>query len=124
MELENMKIGEEQPPLEAKKVKIVSYKPEEVTNKDGKEVGTKLILNVTHPDSEKELQISAIKFERDSKLKEFGLWVSEDKDGNIPHHSSLAYLLRTCKVGTVPEIVNKEVETVTGDRGYLVVKGY
>jgi len=123
MEYENTEIGKEQPKLEAKRVKILSYEEVDVKDKNEKDIGKKLVLKVSHPDVP-ELEISKVKFEKAKKLKESGIWLQKDKDSNLPYNSALSHLLRHYKCSKVSELKGKEIDTTTDDNGFLIVKAY
>lgn len=123
IEYENVSIGTEQPLVEAKRVNILSYEVKVVNNSEGKEIGTKLVLKVRHPDVP-ELEISKVKYEKNKKLTESGIWLSRDKDGKLPFKSALAHLLRYYNCNNISELKNKEIDTVTDENGYVIAKGY
>lgn len=122
MKYENMKIGEEQKKLEAEKVSVLSTTSEEVKDKDGADVGTKLVMTVKH--SAGELQISKVKYEKNGAITESGLWLREDKEGNLPYASAVAHMLRHYKVDTVENLKGREVDTTQDANGFLIVKAY
>lgn len=123
-EFENLGVGEKQPPLEAKKVKIVGLKVEMQKDKEGKDIQNKLTLTVQYLDSDMQMDISKAKVEKAGKTKIQGLWVSKDKDGKIPYNSTLACLLRFYNCSTISEIKDKEIDTTLDDEGYIVAKAY
>jgi len=123
MEYENRKIGKEQPKIEAKKVKVLSYDEVDVKDKENKEIGKKLVLKVSHPDIP-ELEISKVKYEKAKKLKESGIWLQKDKDNSIPFNSALAHLLRHYGCSKVSDLTGKEIGTTTDDNGFLIAKAY
>jgi len=127
MEYENVAIGEKLPPLEAKPVKVISYEEIEViTGKDkaGQDkLSKKLVLKVQHPDNP-ELEISKVTFLRGKKLKEVGLWLQKDKDGNIPYNSALASLLRFYNCTKIADIKDKELQTTNDTEGFCIAKAY
>ena len=112
--------NEEAITLKPGKVKILSVKTEEVGTKKSK----KLIAEVKHPDKEEPIQISAVKYESKGKLEVSGLWVNKDSKGMIRKGSALAVFLQKEGCKTSAELVNKEPETATDDKGYLVFKAY
>jgi len=123
IEYENISIGTEQPPVEAKRVIILGYEVKVVNNSEGKEIGNKLVLNVKHPDVP-DMQISKVKYEKNKKLTESGLWISKDKDGKLPFLSALAHLLRFYHCNNVGELKNKEIDTTADENGYIIAKAY
>lgn len=123
MKYENQTIGKEPVRLEAELVKVMSTETEQVKDGDGKDVGTKLVLNVKHSVGG-ELKLSKVKYERDGKITESGLWVKEDKEGNLPYNSAVANLLRHYKWSTIADLKNQEVQTTQDANGFLIVKAY
>ncbi len=123
MEYENMGIGKEQPPVVAKPVVIIGYNEEEVVFEKNKETSKKLVLRVSHPDVP-EMEISKVKFEKNKKLRETGLWLSKDKDGSLPHNSAIATLLRFYGCTKITELVQKTIQTTQDENGYLIAKAY
>jgi len=123
MEFENMGIGKEQPPVVAKPVSVTGYNEEDVMFEKQKETSKKLVLKVIHPDITT-MEISKVKFEKNKKLKETGLWLSKDKDGNLPYNSAVATLLRFYGCGKISDIVGKTIQTTQDENGFLIVKAY
>ena len=123
IEYENVQIGVEQPPLTPKRSRVTGYEVRKVGTVEGKEIGNKLVLKVNHPDVP-DMEISKVKFEKNKKLTESGLWVSMDKDGNIPYASALAHLLRFYGCISIAHIRGKEIDTTTDENGYIIAKAY
>ena len=123
IEYANIPVGNEQPPVEAKRVIVIGYESKAVSNNEGKEIGNKLVLKVKHPDVP-EMEISKVKYEKNKKLTESGLWISKDKDGKLPFLSALAHLLRFYHCSNVSELKNKEMDTTTDENGYIIAKAY
>jgi len=125
MEYENLdlEIGKEQPPIEAKKVLVLSLEERNVKNKEGKEVGEKLVMKVNHPDAG-EIELSKVKYIKNKKISESGLWITKDRDGNIPFNSALASLLRYNKCTKLKDMNGKEIETDIDDNGFIVAKAF
>lgn len=123
IEYENISIGTEQPPVEAKRVIVLSYESKPVSNSEGKDIGNKLVLKVKHPDVP-EMEISKVKYEKNKKLTESGLWISKDKDGKLPFLSALAHLLRHYHCSNIGELKNKEIDTTADLNGYIIAKAY
>jgi hypothetical protein len=119
MKFETLGIGKEFPPLSAKKVKI-----EGIEEKEVKEFGLKLILKVKHPDVENHLEVSRVKYQLGDKLNESGLWLTKDKEGNIPFNSAVAHLLRFCECKIINGLLGKEIDTIVGEKGFLIIKAY
>lgn len=122
MEYENKKVGSELPPIGAKPVSIMSYEEVEITSND-KVIGTKLVLRVNHPEVG-EIEISKVRYEKAKKLKESGIWLNLDKDGNIPFNSALAEFLRHYKFSSIADMKDKIIETVADEGGFLIAKAY
>ena len=123
IEYEKIPIGNEQPPIEAKRVVILGYEVKVVNNSEGKEIGNKLVLKVKHPDVP-EMELSKVKYEKNKKLTESGLWISKDKDGKIPFLSALAHLLKHYHCSNISDLQNKEIDTVIDENGYVIAKAY
>jgi len=121
----NVEVGEDVPQVEPKKVKLETYRVEAVKNKEGKEIGKKLILCVRHPDiTDRLLEISGARYTQGDKLKTTGLWWKEDNEGKIPFKSAFAHVLRHYGKRTLKGLIGLELATLTDEGGYLVVKGY
>lgn len=123
MVYEEIGIGNEMPPIEAKPVVVISFSEVDVKNKEGTDVGKKLALKVKHPDIE-EMEISGVKYTKGDKLEESGLWLGKDKDGKIPHSSAIANLLRFYGLTKISELTGEELQTVISGKGYCIVKAY
>ena len=125
VELDKCGIGEDKPQIGPKRVVIEEYKIEMVKNQAGKEVGNKLNLLVKHPDvSDRQIEISGLKYEVNGKIKASGLWVKLDEDNKLPFRSAVAHLLRFLKKADIANLKGEQVDTVADDNGYLVVKAY
>jgi len=124
-ELENANIGEDKPQVEPKQVIIEDYRIEEVTNKEGKEIGQKLVLLCKHPDvTDRLIEISSVKYQQDDKIKQSGTWVKLDDNKQLPYRSAVATFLRSTGKNSIKELKGMTVNTVTQDNGYLAFKGY
>jgi len=123
IEYANIPVGNEQPPVEAKRVIVLGYESKAVSDNVGKEIGNKLVLKVKHPDVT-EMEISKVKYEKNKKLTESGLWISKDKDGKLPFLSALAHLLRFYHCNNISELKNKEIDTTADSNGYIIAKAY
>jgi len=123
IEYANIPVGNEQPPVEAKRVIVLGYESKAVSDNAGKEIGNKLVLKVKHPDVT-EMEISKVKYEKNKKLTESGLWISKDKDGKLPFLSALAHLLRFYHCNNISELKNKEIDTTADSNGYIIAKAY
>ncbi len=123
MEYENTEIGTEQPQVEPKPVVVTGCGEEDVNFPDKKETAKKLVLKVEHPDV-KDMELSKVKFEKNKKLKDTGLWLSKDKDGNLPYNSAVATLLRFYSCKKITDLVGKTIQTTQDEGGFLVAKAY
>lgn len=121
MEFENTKIGKEQPPIQAKKVRVLGLS-EECVKFDQKD-SLKLVLKVSHPDVG-ELEISKVKYQKGDKLSVAGLWLTKDNDGCLPYNSAVAHLLRAYNIDSIVGLTSCELDTVLDEAGYLIIKGY
>ena len=121
MAYENKEVGKERARLEAKDVRIKEVKEVEVELQQGKR--SKMVLVVEHPDLP-EMEISKVKYLRDNKITESGLWLTEDKDGAIPYQSAVANLLRHCKVSTIKDLKGLEIKTDLDEKGFVIAKAY
>lgn len=85
-----------------------------------------VILSCKHPEREELIELSKVKLVKGSTVKTSGLWWFEDEDGLIQKGSAIAELLNICSVGTLKELVGKEVDTTTESEtsSYLVIKAY
>lgn len=121
IEFETLEIGtKESIKLKPARVKIVRTEIEQVGDKKS----SKLICFVKHPQAEKEIQISAVKLERNKKLETSGLWVNLDEDKKLRKSSSLVLFLQTCNADNIKSLAGKECDTVEDESGYLVFKAY
>ena len=120
--IEDAQIGEkkERNYLKPKPVKVIDYTFE---NRQGNDC---LVIECKHPDSKDNIKISGIKLKRFNKLKQQGLWIGTDEDGNLPHDSGVAELLRVAKVNTIKELKEKTIATdiLSIDNPMLLFKGY
>lgn len=117
-------IGEDTPQVQPKLVVVEEYRIDEVF-KDEKLIGKKVVLSVRHPDiTDRQIEISGAKYEFGKNIKIAGLWWKEDPKGKIPYNSALAHVLRHYNAKNLIEMRGKQVQTVTDDNNYLVVKAY
>lgn len=124
-EMENVEIGEDTPQMSATKCVIADCRVDVVKNKDGKEIGKKVILSVDHPDApDRKIEISSVKYNMGDKVKISGIWMNLDKDKNIPYKSALASMLRHLKKKKISDLKGEKIMTVTDEQGYLAVKAY
>ncbi len=127
MEEDKLKIGIgniEPERLEAKEVTIQKVEVKMMQNKEGKDIGEKVICYCSHPDSDEPIEISSVKYERDNKIRISGLWFQLDKEGLIQKGSALALFLSFVGAGNLEDLENKKVKTSTDENGYLIFKGY
>ena len=122
IEVIDVEIGEDKPQVIAKRVVIEGTRAEIV--KFDKEESKKLILKVRHPDVKDLIEISGAKYQQGDKLKTSGLWLKLDNEGKLPFKSAVGNLLRFLKKTKLSEIKGEQIDTITDDAGYLVVKAY
>lgn len=118
-----LKIGtEEAVSLKPAKVKILEVSIEEVGSKKAK----KVVCLVKHPEASENIRISAVKYENKAKgkLETAGLWINKDSKGLIRKGSALAVFMALLNATIIGELANREVETVTDEKGYLCFKAY
>ena len=120
--LYNIGIGEEHPPLEAATVTVKNVEIKTVQGKDGKDM-QKVVLTIDHPKAN-DITLSKVKFEKNNKLTETGIWFQLDSDGKIPYKSALANLLRYYACQQVEDLKGKDIATIVDEGGYLLVKAY
>jgi len=91
-----------------------------------KPVGKLAHVMCKHPDREELIKITKVLFRRDEKdsVKESGLWMNYDKEGNIQKDSSVAVLINHNKVSTLRELEKKMLDTELNEAGYLCFKAY
>lgn len=120
-------IGEKEPErLKPKAVKIVNVKIKTAGTK-----GAKIIHCLSkHPDREEPIDISSIKFEGKTKLRETALFLNLEKKENesdpdkIQKSSPLAILMNFVNAKTIAELKDKEVPTTEEESGFLCFKVY
>jgi len=120
---EELKLGigtEEVATLKPAKVKITSIEVGEFGTKKAK----KVVCSCAHPERTEPIKISAVKYEVKGKLDVSGLWINKDSKGLIKKGSALAVFLQTLGANTIADLKDKEAETTTDDKGYLVFKAY
>lgn len=128
------KVGDIEPEkLAAVRVKVISVeiktqRKKQLSDRPGEQTGSIVgdIVNLTckHPDKEENLVISKVKYEKDGKLKEAGLWYNEDKEGDIQKGSALSTFLSHYACANLKAIEGQEINTAVNDQGYLVAKAY
>lgn len=119
-QLEVGTIEREREMLEPKKVKIVNWSKKTVE----KAHADKIEFEVKHPDKDEVIRISAVSFLRDKSVITLATWVNLDKENKIEKGSALAILIDKLGVKNLDELKEKEVDTETDDRGFLVFKVY
>jgi hypothetical protein len=120
----NLNIGaEEAATLKPAVVEIVGVNVEEV-GKDAAKKSKKVVFTCQHPDSQDTIRISEAKYERQGQLKFSGTWLNKDNAGKIQKGSALAALMVKCQAATPAELLNKKLDTVADDKGYLAFKAY
>lgn len=108
----------------------ISLKPTLVTvlNVEIKAVGTnnakKLMCFCSHPDKPEGINISSAKWENKGKLEVSGLWINKDEDGMLRKNSATAVFLQNNNAQTAEQLVNKQIQTLLDDKGYLCFKNY
>lgn len=120
-EILNLETGEkEAQKLEPKKVKIVKTSVKSV----GEKGNQKADFEVKHPDREETINVSEVKYEKNSGLVVSGTWINFDEDNKIRKGSALANLLAFFDAKNIKEMEGKEVETADDGKGYLCIKAY
>jgi hypothetical protein len=105
-------------------VKIVSFKVEMQKNKDGKEIGDKVIIVCKHSEREDLIEISSVSYRKGKEIKTTGIWFKLDSDNLIPKQSALASVLNFLNVSNLNSIVDKEIPTELDENNYLCFKCY
>ena len=118
-------VGEDKPQLEPKPCKVIEVKQTVVKSKDGKEVGTKVVLVVSHPDrQEKLIEMSNVKYLKNDQLAESALWYNIDDSGKLAFKSALAVTLRFFHAKTIKDLIGISIPTIIDANGYLIIKAY
>lgn len=112
--------------LKPKNVKILSVERKPVGSK-----GAVIIHCLSkHPDREEPIDMSSVKFEGKTKLRESGLFLNlekkenEDDPDKVQKDSPLAILMRLVNAETITGLKDKEVPTTEDEKGYLCFKAY
>lgn len=108
-----------------KERKVLGAVEVEIVKYDITDVGQnkkKVIFEIKHPESEKTIQVSKAKYEKDGKLEIAGTWLSLDEEGKISKYSSLAHVMRNYKVTKLEDL--KKVKLAYDESKYLVIKAY
>jgi len=101
-------------------VKIVEVRVKSVGEKGNKKIGCK----VKHPDNEDLIEISSVRYERNGKLQNTGLWVNLDEDNKIRKNSALAVLMAYLGANNPNAMKDKECDTTEDEKGFLCFKAY
>lgn len=101
-------------------VKIIKPEIRSVGDKANK----KVVCQVKHPDKEESIDISSVKYLKDDKAIVTGLWYNLDDDKLIRKGSPLSVFMEFINAGNLRELVDKEIQTVHDDKGYLCFKAY
>lgn len=132
---EKLKIGigtKEPERLKPAKVKVLTIdisKPKDkegniIKDKSGKEYDDKVTFGCKHPDKEETIELSKVRYLRNDKVTESGLWFKQDTDGLLPKNSATSIMLRHYGAQVLADMRQKELETVAGDDGFLCIKAY
>jgi hypothetical protein len=92
----------------------------ESTNKHAKYV----VLICQHPESAESLDISQVIYLKDRVVKESGLWLNKDLDGNIQKGSPLAVLMDKYEVSSLKQLEGKKIPTELNTKGFICLKAY
>lgn len=79
---------------------------------------------VKHPGKEDLIKVSQVRYLKNEKIDQSGLWFHEDEDFLIPKNSALAVLLRHVGVSNISGLIGKSIMTETGKNGFLAFKAY
>lgn len=119
----NKGIGtKEQDKLGAAKVQILEPRIEPVTVKNKQSEIVECM--VKHPSKEDLIKVSQVKYVKNNKIEQSGLWYHEDEDQLIVKNSALAVFLRHVGVGNISELTGKTLLVEPGRDGYLAFKAY
>ena len=110
--------------LKPASVKIVSYKVEMQSNRDGKEIGEKVSVTCKHPDKDEMIEISSVSYKKGKEIKTSGLWFKLDEDKGIVKQSALASFMIHLNAENLDAIIGKDVSTELDEKGYLCFKAY
>ena len=118
-----VKVGEKESKrekLEPKNVEVKSIKIEKV----GENKIEKVVLLCKHPDKKEEIVISAVEYMEDKKVMSVALWYNLDDEKNIQKGSATAHLITFFDCTNLKELIGKQLPTIDGDSGYLIIKAY
>ena len=119
----NLEIGIGTKETEALKPATVEIKEVRIDSV-GTKANKKVVCSCKHPDREETIDISSMKYEKNKKLVESGLWLNLDEDEKVRKGSALAVLMEKVNATVIKELVSKSCETIQDDKGYLTFKAY
>ena len=127
--VEDLKLGigsKESIILKPALVKIETAEVIEVGGANGKKKAVKVNLGCKHPDTDKIIYLSNVKYEaKGGQLKISGLWVNKDVDNLLQKGSALVSFMLLQRANCIEDLKGKEVQTLQdGESGFLVLKGY
>lgn len=82
----------------------------------------KIIFECKHPEAEKPVQLSTVKYEKDGKLVTSGTWLTLDEEQKISKYSALGKILQFYNAKNLDAL--KKVKTAYDENQYLVIKAY
>lgn len=124
--IEEFKVGKEVAVVKEGKMKVTDCVIEEVENEEYSLKGKQIVLIGVVDGLSKSIRINKAKYKhaRTERLVEGGLWINKDEEGNLPYHSGLAILMRHYGIDNLKSLVGREVECVSSETGFLIVKAY
>ena len=115
-----MEVGnEDMPRLEPKDCVVIAYESKIVEGH-----GRIISFKCNHPNKEKPLSFSRVKYETQNKIGISGMWVRQDSKGNIQKNSTLGKCLRYYGAKKPIDMVGKTIHTTGDVNGYLCIKAY
>lgn len=120
------KIADPKPKLAAKDVIVESFEIVTVpaTGKM-KEAKDRINLSCKHPDTDRPIVLSSVRFEREGNMEEAALWHTVDEHGFIAFESAEAYLLRFYDLEEIEDVVGKKLQTYRKTpTSFLTIKAY
>ncbi len=124
----NAEVGENEsfPGLEAKDIVIGTVTLKTHDKKNVKMKNELVQVHCKHPDDDKLLVLTDIKWQRDDDLIVSALFVNRDKDGKFTKDSGIATLLSFMKAKSLAELSGKKMGTVlkSKDSKYLALRCY
>lgn len=108
--------------LEAKNVKVVSL---DITSHtfNGKP-SDQLVVMVKHPDKPEPFQIYNVSYQKGTSIKAVGFTLYYDSTGKLLKNTAPAEVLRIFNLGTLSDMIGKELPTVINSKGFLSIKAY